>query len=895
MPTCGGVARALSSGPGRLQCGAAAAAAAAAAGVGGGGRGDGCDVAVWRGMGSGGGCVGRFRSGARQVVDDFRLVLGGVHARDELRDEVGQPDHREQAEHFRPARRERLLEHLVQRSVDRVAALLRLELLEADLHDRVAHLDVELAHAAAGLVGLRLEQHAHHVGHGDAHDHLQHLVEAHLLLLARRNLLGVRPEVCPRAGRRHPALEVLVVKLRLHEGRAAEAGARRQWEPAEHQVGDDLLAIAHPCHIGQALELPLVEGLAPGEGAPGGEALFGHRRLARPRHAVRAHECVDGRAELLLQFGNQFDHERRRRRGDEALLMLQPSGPGGLAPDPPARCRGRRGRAAREGLERPARCRGRAAREGLERHGRTSRVKTVAPNAGNAVNGEWPSRPFTLGFTLFIRASPAKTSCGDREPRQILRNQIPNSALPCRAARVRRFCGGQTEMGRLKHVQRALKSASSAASTYAPITGPRIEGANGWLGILAHTPEEPPSGWHQGAGATLSAVPGRGDLDGAPCTLLAPAMGAGWHVRAHAADAADEDLVVPTESLAPLPGWPIRGVSVGCLRDFAAAHVQQLAGASTESACDRVVRPLTAKAQTSLAACIERAGAAEHGSGRAWVGPPTVFISHARHCLFADLLAAIEVRPPTRAVRRAHRRRSSPSLATPLAPLVAGIRVGAARRRSRPAAAQLPPPERKDPAQRCVSSHAAPTAYYSRCPHTTLRRRSLRVARHLLAVAAPRPGAADGAAHHPRHRPHVLGAPRPNCPTDDTHPGPLPPPSPPHAHPRRAHPAAPRRPLARAKAHNCVCSRAGPLRERSAGPVSQFVERQRPLGGRLRIPNATGCTGATGDWPARGRGRGRVAGRTAAGIAAPGDGHAAFERWPRRVVEGARVAHPAAT
>ena len=88
-------------------------------------------------------------------------------------------------------------------------------------------------------------------------------------------------------------------------------------------------------------------------------------------------------------------------------------------------------------------------------------------------------------------------------------------------------------MGRLKHVQRAiehgLKSTTSASSP------PRIDGANGWLGILAHTAEQAPSGsWHHpGAGALLSAVPGNratlggGARGGRRCAQI------GWRTAYH--------------------------------------------------------------------------------------------------------------------------------------------------------------------------------------------------------------------------------------------------------------------------------------------------------------------------------------------------------------------------
>ena len=100
-------------------------------------------------------------------------------------------------------------------------------------------------------------------------------------------------------------------------------------------------------------------------------------------------------------------------------------------------------------------------------------------------------------------------------------------------------------------------------------------------------------------------------------------------------------VVVPANGFGALPNWPFLGVSVACLRSFAAAHVAQLEGVTTEAACDRVVKPLTVEANRSLATCLLHLAAADE-HGRPFVAPPTAFVSHARKYLFTDLLAAVE-------------------------------------------------------------------------------------------------------------------------------------------------------------------------------------------------------------------------------------------------------------
>jgi hypothetical protein len=146
-----------------------------------------------------------------------------------------------------------------------------------------------------------------------------------------------------------------------------------------------------------------------------------------------------------------------------------------------------------------------------------------------------------------------------------------------------------------------------------------------WLGVATLEPEaadardarralavgDPAALWdtlqHCGRGITLLERCGDG--------------GTRWRVRVEDLALAAEghaplrptELEVAASSVAALPNWPFLGVSVACLRAFAAAHAQQLGNATTEEACERVCKPLTERASASLAACLQRVGAVDQG------------------------------------------------------------------------------------------------------------------------------------------------------------------------------------------------------------------------------------------------------------------------------------------
>ena len=165
--------------------------------------------------------------------------------------------------------------------------------------------------------------------------------------------------------------------------------------------------------------------------------------------------------------------------------------------------------------------------------------------------------------------------------------------------------------------------------------------ASNWLGICTLKPESASATVSIGDPVGLRRIPSRPDLDGVGGVLLARKSPGSWVVRVQRLTAATEELTVSDESACALPNWPFLGVSLACLRAFEAQFELQLASASTEDACERVVKPLTEGANASLAACLARVGASDE-AGFPFVSKPTCFVSHARKYPFTDLIAAIE-------------------------------------------------------------------------------------------------------------------------------------------------------------------------------------------------------------------------------------------------------------
>ena len=136
-----------------------------------------------------------------------------------------------------------------------------------------------------------------------------------------------------------------------------------------------------------------------------------------------------------------------------------------------------------------------------------------------------------------------------------------------------------------------------------------------WLGVASLSPSPPDvdklkASFKVGDPVGLRGVPGRADLDGCGATLEAALPGGGWRVQPRRlAKAQEPPIEVSKDCVGPLPNYPFMGVSVACLEAFAAAHAEQLADATTEDACERIVKPLTERAEDSLAACLQRVGA----------------------------------------------------------------------------------------------------------------------------------------------------------------------------------------------------------------------------------------------------------------------------------------------
>ena len=130
--------------------------------------------------------------------------------------------------------------------------------------------------------------------------------------------------------------------------------------------------------------------------------------------------------------------------------------------------------------------------------------------------------------------------------------------------------------------------------------------------------------------------------DGRWVTLLLAQPEGSWQVQPDAGDNTVAFDVAQSDIAELLPPFPKHGISHECLVDFRAAHSEFIeAGATTTEVCTQVVKPMTQSASTSVAACLQHLGATV-ATGRPHVGLATVFISHAWHYRFRDLLDAID-------------------------------------------------------------------------------------------------------------------------------------------------------------------------------------------------------------------------------------------------------------
>ena len=168
----------------------------------------------------------------------------------------------------------------------------------------------------------------------------------------------------------------------------------------------------------------------------------------------------------------------------------------------------------------------------------------------------------------------------------------------------------------------------------APLDYPAIEAGDVWKTVAALGPKPtPPLEPKINMAVSLRGVPNHAELDGSGAKLIdGPREKAGrreWDVQPE--NEALPPLVVPEECITPLPPLPTLGVSAECLRHFRQTNPDRFeAGATTTDICLEVVLPLTKASRSSVALCLQRAAEADADSPvRGWVGPATVFVSHA--------------------------------------------------------------------------------------------------------------------------------------------------------------------------------------------------------------------------------------------------------------------------
>mmetsp|Transcript_25724 Transcript_25724/g.68758 ORF Transcript_25724/g.68758 Transcript_25724/m.68758 type:complete len:231 (-) Transcript_25724:22-714(-) len=195
-----------------------------------------------------------------------------------------------------------------------------LVVVEGELNADVA--DVGVDHDEFAVLARR-EDRLEHVADDNRHDRFDELDGALLLGLEGGLLLGVGADHRrPHVEAAQPRRELLVLELRPLEGHAAQAGALLGRQPAEHQLGDGLLAAHAGRDAGDARELRLVAWHRAWEVAPRGDLL--RRRLCLGcRDADSRNRRLEGLAQLALEVGEELDDDGSAdRRGRLAGCTL---------------------------------------------------------------------------------------------------------------------------------------------------------------------------------------------------------------------------------------------------------------------------------------------------------------------------------------------------------------------------------------------------------------------------------------------------------------------------------------------------------------------------------------------------------------------------------------------
>ena len=102
-----------------------------------------------------------------------------------------------------------------------------------------------------------------------------------------------------------------------------------------------------------------------------------------------------------------------------------------------------------------------------------------------------------------------------------------------------------------------------------------------------------------------------------------------------------ESMLLPMGKIAPVGALSKVGVSIPCLRSLKTALASPLAGLTAAEAINSVIKPLTLRSKTSVAAALARTGVKDE-AGRAFTAPATVYMCYTNACGVSELLEVIE-------------------------------------------------------------------------------------------------------------------------------------------------------------------------------------------------------------------------------------------------------------
>ena len=160
----------------------------------------------------------------------------------------------------------------------------------------------------------------------------------------------------------------------------------------------------------------------------------------------------------------------------------------------------------------------------------------------------------------------------------------------------------------------------------------------------------PPPPLEVGMSVSLNGVPSQPKLDGTGAKLLVDKGDGTWSIQHE--NYKKKPFDAPAAAMTPLPPLPKDGVSLECLRSFREGHPELFhedGHKTTTDACLKAVMPITKQARTSLSTVLKHLGAVDDEQ-KPFVGPATVFVSHAWRYRALDVFEAMEAFAAAQAV-----------------------------------------------------------------------------------------------------------------------------------------------------------------------------------------------------------------------------------------------------